>query len=112
MACEAKEWAECKAKELEAWEKLKWDAAARIRRVEEEWVRQEVVAWRVAKAKFLQHQVWMSEASESRPVMEKEVSPSPTPSYMKLIWKQIAQVSFQVLGYSVGLTAQNRQVAG
>ena len=81
-----------------------------MRRAEEEHMRDKGVAQRVTKAKFQQCQVQMVEVSGSRWAVEKQVCPSPRPMYMRLIQKQITQVSFLVLGYSITLTVRNREV--
>ena len=48
----------------------------------------------MAEAKLLQHQVWMLEVSGSRRNGESDVSsPSPSPTYIRLIQRQEAQVS-------------------
>ena len=63
------------------------------KKAEEQRQRHEVVAWQVAEVKMIQHQVWMPEASGSRRNGDLDVSsPSPSPTYIRLIWRQAARV--------------------
>ena len=86
---EAKERAEREAQEKEWWDMEFW-----VKFAEEQRQRQEVVTQRVMEAKELQHHAWRPEASGSGRNGDSDVSsPSPSPVYMRLIWKQAAWVS-------------------
>ena len=88
-AREARERAEPEAQERERWEN-----EYRARYQEEQCRKHEAAAQRVAEAKMIQCQVGMPEASGSGRNGESDVSsPSPSPTYIRLIWRQAAQVS-------------------
>ena len=73
---------ECRDNEFQAWYQ------------EEQRQKHKAVAQRVAEAKMLQHQVRMPEASRSGRNGDSDVSsPSPSPTYIRLIWEQAAWVS-------------------
>ena len=102
---EAQLKAECEAQEKAAWEareRAEQEAQEREHREneyraqyqEEQHRKHEAAAQRVAEAKMIQHQVRMPEASRSRRNGESDVSsPSPSPTYIRLIRRQAAQVS-------------------
>ena len=94
---EAKEKAKREARERakwEAWEKERQDNEFWAWYQEEQQWKHEAAAQRVAEAKMLQRQVWMPEASGSGRNKDSDVSsPFPSPMYIRLIWKQAAQVS-------------------
>ena len=80
--------------EQEAWEKERQDVEFWAKYAKEQQRKHEVVAQQVAEAKQLQHQVQMPEASGSERNRESDVSsPSPSPMYVRLIWRQAAWVS-------------------
>ena len=95
--CEAKEKAAREARERaerEAQERERLANEYRARYQEEQWRKHEAAAQRVAQAKRIQREVRMPEASGSGRNGDTEVSsPSPSPAYIRLIWKQAAQVS-------------------
>ena len=68
-----------------------------------------MVVWQVTKAKLLECQVQIPLASGSGQVGDRDVSsPSPSPTFMRLIQKQIAQVSGPELEVSMLLTCLER----
>ena len=78
----------------EAQEKERRENKYRARYQEEQQRKHEAAAQQVAEAKMLQRQVRMLEVSRSGRNGDSDVSsPSPSPAYIRLIWKQAAQVS-------------------
>ena len=78
----------------EAWEKERWDVEFWAKYAKEQWWKHKAVAQQVAEAKQLQRQVQMPEGSRSGRNRESDVSsPSSSPAYIRLIWRQVAQVS-------------------
>ena len=94
---EAKEKAAWEARERaerEAQEREHWENEYQARYQEEQWRKHEAVAQRVAEAKQIQCQVRMPEASRSGRNGDADVSsPSPSPMYIRLSWRQAARVS-------------------
>ena len=111
--CKGREKAECEVRERaeqEAREKEHWDNEFQARFQEEQWRKHEAAAQRVAEAKMLQCQVQMPEASRSRRNGDLDVSgPSPSPAYIRLIWKQAAWVSGSENGRIFLLTESQKQ---
>ena len=80
--------------EWEAWQKERWDNEFHMRYAEKQGWKHEAAAQQVPEAKMVQCQVRMLEASRSRRNRDSDVSsPSPSHTYIRLIWKQAAQVS-------------------
>ena len=91
---EQREWEARQKAEREAQERECRENEYQVRYQEEQWWKHKAAAQRVAEAKLIQRQVRMLEASGSGRNGDSDVSsPSPSLMYIRLIWKQAAQVS-------------------